>query len=38
MLTRCRSIGVSNFTVDDLKTLLKTAKIKPVVNQSESPV
>ncbi|KAJ9104117.1 hypothetical protein QFC19_004101 [Naganishia cerealis] len=28
-----KSIGVSNFTVDDLKTLLKTAKIKPVVNQ-----
>lgn len=35
LLTLPRSIGVSNFTVDDLKTLLKTAKIKPVVNQSE---
>ncbi|GHJ83636.1 hypothetical protein NliqN6_0038 [Naganishia liquefaciens] len=28
-----KSIGVSNFTVKDLETLLKTANIKPVVNQ-----
>ena len=28
-----RSIGVSNFGVEDLKTLLASAKIKPVVNQ-----
>lgn len=35
MLIVPRSIGVSNFTVEDLKTLLKTANIKPVVNQSK---
>ncbi|KAL4073205.1 NADP-dependent oxidoreductase domain-containing protein [Scleroderma yunnanense] len=28
-----KSIGVSNFTIEDLKTLLRTAKEKPVVNQ-----
>lgn len=31
-----RSIGVSNYGVDELKTLLASAKIKPVVNQVES--
>ncbi|WOO79984.1 NADPH-dependent conjugated polyketone reductase C1 [Vanrija pseudolonga] len=30
---KTKSIGVSNFTVDDLKVLLKHANIKPVVNQ-----
>lgn len=29
-------LTLSSFSVDDLKTLLKTAKIKPVVNQSTS--
>ena len=29
----CRSIGVSNFSVDDLKTLLAKAEVKPAVNQ-----
>ncbi|THH13681.1 hypothetical protein EW146_g6575 [Bondarzewia mesenterica] len=29
-----KSIGVSNFSVDDLKTIVKTAKIKPAVNQA----
>jgi len=28
-----RSIGVSNFGVDDLATLLATAEIKPAANQ-----
>jgi len=28
-----KSIGVSNFTVDDLTVLLKDAKVKPAVNQ-----
>ncbi|KAJ3534654.1 hypothetical protein NMY22_g6829 [Coprinellus aureogranulatus] len=28
-----KSIGVSNFGVDELKTLLATAKVKPAVNQ-----
>ncbi|KIJ53163.1 hypothetical protein M422DRAFT_155633 [Sphaerobolus stellatus SS14] len=28
-----KSIGVSNFTVNDLQTLLKTAKVTPAVNQ-----
>ncbi|KAH8818650.1 Aldo/keto reductase [Flagelloscypha sp. PMI_526] len=28
-----KSIGVSNFTIQDLQTLLKTAKVKPAVNQ-----
>ncbi|KAF8886248.1 Aldo/keto reductase [Gymnopilus junonius] len=28
-----KSIGVSNFTVDDFQKLFKTAKIKPAVNQ-----
>jgi diketogulonate reductase-like aldo/keto reductase len=28
-----RSIGVSNFNVADLTTLLKDAKVKPAVNQ-----
>jgi len=28
-----KSIGVSNFTVEDMQELLKVAKIKPVVNQ-----
>lgn len=30
-----RSIGVSNYGVDELRTLLASAKIKPVVNQAE---
>ncbi|PCH36977.1 Aldo/keto reductase [Wolfiporia cocos MD-104 SS10] len=32
-LTYCRSIGVSNFNVQELTTLLTSAKVKPVVNQ-----
>ena len=28
-----RSIGVSNFTLDDLQKLLKIAHVKPAVNQ-----
>ena len=28
-----RSIGVSNFTVEDLQNLLKIAHVKPAVNQ-----
>lgn len=28
-----RSIGVSNFEIEDLKILLASAKIKPVANQ-----
>jgi hypothetical protein len=28
-----RSIGVSNFTVEDLQKLLKIAHVKPAVNQ-----
>lgn len=30
-----KSIGVSNFSVDDLKAVLEVARIKPVVNQIE---
>lgn len=30
-----RNIGVSNFSVDDLKEVLEVAKIKPVINQIE---
>ncbi|SGZ49393.1 CIC11C00000003389 [Sungouiella intermedia] len=30
-----KNIGVSNFSVDDLKEVLEVAKIKPVVNQIE---
>lgn len=30
-----KAIGVSNFAVDDVKTVLETARIKPVVNQIE---
>jgi len=30
-----KSIGVSNFLVDDLQTILDTAKVKPAVNQIE---
>ena len=30
---QCRSIGVSNFSIDDLKYLFKHCKIKPMVNQ-----
>lgn len=33
MLPSFRSIGVSNFGVEDLKILLASAKIKPVANQ-----
>jgi diketogulonate reductase-like aldo/keto reductase len=32
---KARSIGVSNFLVEHLETVLKTAKVKPVVNQIE---
>ncbi|RYC53878.1 hypothetical protein CHU98_g12330 [Xylaria longipes] len=32
---RARSIGVSNFSVADLETILKTARAPPVVNQIE---
>ncbi|KAI1741080.1 aldo/keto reductase [Xylaria scruposa] len=32
---RARSIGVSNFSVDNLETILKTARVPPVVNQIE---
>lgn len=32
---KVRAIGVSNFHVHHLKTLLKTAKVKPVINQIE---
>ena len=28
-----RSIGVSNFSIEDLEELLKTAKVIPAVNQ-----
>jgi diketogulonate reductase-like aldo/keto reductase len=30
-----RSLGVSNFSADDLRTLLRTARIRPVVDQVE---
>jgi diketogulonate reductase-like aldo/keto reductase len=30
-----KSIGVSNFRINDLKEILSTCKIKPVVNQIE---
>lgn len=30
-----KSIGVSNFSVEDLKTVLNVARIKPVINQIE---
>ncbi|KKY20939.1 putative aldo-keto reductase [Phaeomoniella chlamydospora] len=33
---KIRSIGVSNFTKDKIEDLLKTAKIKPAVNQIEA--
>ena len=32
-LTYLRSIGVSNFSVDNLKELLRSAEVKPAVNQ-----
>lgn len=32
---RCRSIGVSNFRIDDLQELLERAEIVPAVNQIE---
>ncbi|MAG47302.1 aldo/keto reductase [archaeon] len=32
---KCKSIGVSNFTVNHLKELMEKTKIKPVVNQVE---
>ncbi|KAI0799552.1 Aldo/keto reductase [Xylaria sp. FL0064] len=32
---RARSIGVSNFSVADLKTILQTARVPPAVNQIE---
>ncbi|KAK8858796.1 hypothetical protein IAR55_003026 [Kwoniella newhampshirensis] len=31
----CKSIGVSNFRIKDLQALLKTAKVKPAINQFE---
>lgn len=30
---RAKAIGVSNFNVDDLKNIMKTATVKPMVNQ-----
>lgn len=33
---KIRSIGISNFTVDATKELLKTAKIQPAANQIEA--
>jgi L-glyceraldehyde reductase len=33
---KARSIGISNFTKEKTEALLKTAKIKPVVNQIEA--
>lgn len=33
---KIRSIGISNFTIDATKELLKTAKIRPVCNQIEA--
>lgn len=33
---KIRSIGISNFTVEATKDLLKTAKIPPAVNQIEA--
>lgn len=30
-----KSIGVSNFNIDDLQNLLKSSTIKPVINQVE---
>lgn len=33
---KIRSIGISNFTLDATKELLKTAKIPPAVNQIEA--
>lgn len=35
MRLKVKSIGVSNFRVEDLEQILKTCKIKPVVNQIE---
>ncbi|KAI0423841.1 aldo/keto reductase [Xylaria sp. FL1042] len=32
---RARSIGISNFSVADLKTILQTARVTPAVNQIE---
>lgn len=32
---KCRSIGVSNFTIANIKRLLKTAKVIPTINQVE---
>lgn len=32
-----RSIGVSNFNIEQLDRLIKNANIKPVVNQIEVP-
>jgi len=29
---KCRAIGVSNFSVNKLKKLLKECKVKPVLN------
>jgi diketogulonate reductase-like aldo/keto reductase len=33
---RCRSIGVSNFGVEELKEVIKIAHVKPAVNQVRS--
>lgn len=33
---KIRSIGISNFTIDATKDLLKTAKISPAANQIEA--
>jgi diketogulonate reductase-like aldo/keto reductase len=33
---KVKSIGISNFTIDKVEELLKTAKIPPAVNQIEA--
>lgn len=31
----CKSIGISNFSIENLELLLKEAKVVPVLNQCE---
>jgi len=33
-----RSIGVSNFNIEQLQELMKTAVVKPAVNQVNPPI